>query len=134
MSGEEQIRQARILIADDHDANVVLLTRILQRGGYWKLTGVTDSRQIAGQVRNFLPDLILLDLHMPHLDGFAVLSQLLPELPAGFPILLITGEVDEETRREAIDRGASDVLTKPYEMGKVLDVVERLLRERLPQT
>ena len=134
MSKAEQMRQARILIADDHDANVVLLTRILQRAGYRNLKGVTDSREIAGQVREFLPDLILLDLHMPHLDGFAVLSQLLPELPAGFPVLLITGEVDETTRQKAIDRGARDVLTKPYEMGKVLDAVERLLRDRLPQT
>ncbi len=134
MSEAERMRQARILIADDHDANVVLLTRILQRAGYREVTGITDSRQIAEQVRQFPPDLILLDLHMPHLDGFAVLSQLMPELPAGFPVLLITGEVDETTRRKAIDLGASDVLTKPYEMSKVLDAVERLLHKRLPQT
>jgi CheY-like chemotaxis protein len=134
MNKAEQIRQAGILIADDHDENVVLLTRILQRNGYTRVTGVTDSREVAEQVKTLEPDLLVLDLHMPHLDGFDVLKQLEPDLPPGFPVLLVTGEVDDETRHEAISRGASDVLTKPYEMGKVLDTVERLLRVWLPQT
>jgi putative two-component system response regulator len=133
MIDPERIRQAMILIADDHEENVVLLTRILQRHGYMRLAGVTDSREIAEQVRRLEPDLILLDLHMPHLDGFDVMKQLRPDLPSGFPVLLVTGEVDEETRREAIHHGASDVLTKPYEVAKVLDLVERLLQEWLPQ-
>ncbi len=133
MNQGDDIRQAMILIADDHDENVVLLTRILQRHGYQRLMGVTDSRQIAEQVKKLAPDLILLDLHMPHLDGFDVMKQLQPDLPRGFPVLLVTGEVDDQTKREALSRGASDVLTKPYEVGKVLDVVERLLRAWLPQ-
>jgi putative two-component system response regulator len=132
MSADEEIRHARILIADDDNLNVVLLTRILQRDGYTRVTGVTDSRQIAGQVRQFEPDLLLLDLHMPHLDGFAVMSQLKPDLPTGFPVVLVTGEVDDETRRQAMDRGATEVLIKPYQLGTVLGVVDRLLRARLP--
>ncbi len=133
MNEGDNIRQALILIADDHDENVVLLTRILQRHGYTRVKGVTDSRQIAEQVKKLAPDLILLDLHMPHLDGFDVMKQLQPDLPPGFPVLLVTGEVDDQTRREALSRGASDVLTKPFEVGKVLDVVERLLRAWLPR-
>ena len=133
MKEGDDIRRAMILIADDHDENVVLLTRILQRNGYTRLMGVTDSRQIAEQVKKLAPDLILLDLHMPHLDGFDVMEQLQPDLPPGFPVLLVTGEVDDQTRREALSRGASEVLTKPYEVGKVLDVVERLLRAWLPR-
>ena len=128
------MRQASILIVDDHDENVVLLTRILQRAGYTRLRGITDSRQIADEVRELEPDLLLLDLHMPHLDGFAVMEQLRPDRPPRFPVLLVTGEVDDRTRQEALNRGATDVLTKPYEVAKVLDAVERLLRARLSWT
>jgi putative two-component system response regulator len=131
MTQPERLRQARILIADDHDHNVVLLTRILQRGGYTQLRGITDSRQIEQQVKELEPDLLLLDLHMPHLDGFAVMKQLQPALPPGLPMVLVTGEVDEVTRRRAISLGASDVLTKPYDVGTVLEIVERLLRRWL---
>jgi putative two-component system response regulator len=132
LNGDERIRQARILIADDNDENVVLLRRILQRAGYTAVTGISDSRRIAEHVREFECDLVLLDLHMPHLDGFAVMDQLQAGPPSGVSVILVTGEVSDETRREAMSRGASDVLTKPYEMSEVLDVVERLLRGRLP--
>jgi CheY-like chemotaxis protein len=133
LNGEERIRQARILIADDHDENVVLLKRILHRAGYTGVTGITDSRRITEHVRDFDCDLLLLDLRMPHLDGFAVLDQLQPGLAAGVSVVLVTGEVGDQTRQEAMSRGASDVLTKPYDLSTVLDVVERLLRARLAQ-
>jgi putative two-component system response regulator len=123
----ERLRQAKILIADDHEHNVVLLTRILQRGGFTRLTGITDPRQIQERVKELEPDLLLLDLHMPHLDGLTVMKQLQSVVPAGLPMVLVTGEVDDETRREAISCGASDVLTKPYELDRVLEMVERLL-------
>jgi FixJ family two-component response regulator len=61
------------------------------------------------------------------------MEQLQPDLPAGLPVVLVTGEVDDETRREAISRGACDVLTKPYDMGTVLEVVQRLLRKWLAE-
>ena len=124
---------ARVLIVEDDPASMDLALRIVRLEKHEPIT-TSDGETALAVARVARPDLILLDLHMPHLDGFTVLSQLQPELPAGFPILLITGEVDETTRQKAIDRGARDVLTKPYEMGKVLDAVERLLRDRLPQT
>src|SRR5207302_7271 len=67
---------AKILIVDDERANVVLLERLLQHAGYRRLASTTDSRTVLELYRSLQPDLILLDLMMPHVDGFAVLAQL----------------------------------------------------------
>ena len=67
---------AKILLVDDEPANVLLMERLLQGAGYQNLVSTTDSRRVLGLFREFAPDLILLDLMMPHLDGIAVLGQL----------------------------------------------------------
>jgi putative two-component system response regulator len=133
LSGRERIREARILVADDHDENVVLLRRILERAGYTRVTGITDSRQILSEVRKLGCDLVLLDLHMPHLDGFAVMDELQADLRNRVAVILVTGEAGDKVRQEAISHGASAVVTKPYELGTVLDVVERVLQEQASQ-
>ncbi len=75
-----------ILVVDDEAANVALLDAILHRAGYATVRGTTDSRQVARLVSEAEPDLVLLDLSMPFLDGFAVLEQLRASQPEGsFP-------------------------------------------------
>ena len=69
-------RNARILIVDDEAANIEILQRILSRGGFGRIETTTDSREAASLYVQHRPDLILLDLHMPHLDGLQVMDQL----------------------------------------------------------
>ncbi len=80
---EETRRNARILIVDDQEANVRLLETMLQEaGGYTNLKSTTNSPEAFSLYADFEPDLILLDLHMPDLDGFAVMERLKSLLPA----------------------------------------------------
>jgi signal transduction histidine kinase len=123
---------AKILIVDDEPANVLLLERLLQQAGYRRLTSTTDARTVLELYRGGQPDLVLLDLMMPHLDGFAVLAQLRAEIPetAYVPVLVLTADVTLEARRKALAAGAHDFLTKPFEAFEVLLRIGNLLATR----
>lgn len=122
----QKLREARILIVDDQEANVAVLENLLERGGYTRLLGITDSRQVVKLFTEFDPDLIILDLVMPHLDGFMVMDQLRPLIPPDtyMPILILTADINPEARQRALSSGAKDFLTKP------IDVIEVGLRIR----
>ena len=124
--------QARILIVDDEAANVLLVQRLLEDAGYGALTTTTDSRRVLELYRSVHPDLILLDLMMPHLDGLAVLEQLRGEIPADayVPVLVLTADVTLEAKRRALAAGARDFLTKPFEQFEVLLRIRNLLETR----
>jgi signal transduction histidine kinase len=123
---------ARILVVDDEEANVDLLEQMLDRAGYTRVTGITDPRRVMPLFRDQPPDLVLLDLVMPHLDGFAVMEQLRPEIPAEafLPILVLTADITTETRRRALAVGATDFLTKPFDHVELLLRINNLLRTR----
>jgi two-component system NtrC family sensor kinase len=123
---------ARLLIVDDEPANVHLLERLLAHAGYPHLRSTTDSRQVVPLFKDFGPDLVLLDLVMPHRDGFAVMAELAPLIPAGDyrPILVLTADVNPETRRRALAAGANDFLTKPFDATEVLLRIANLLQTR----
>jgi len=129
---EETRTRARILIADDEPANVHLLERLLNGAGYTHLTSTTDARQILPLFSESPPDLILLDLVMPQLDGFAVMQQLQPLVPEGtyLPVLVLTADVSPMTRRRALAAGAKDFLTKPFDRAEVLLRIHNLLETR----
>jgi putative two-component system response regulator len=115
----------RILIVDDEPANVALLEDMLSEQGYANLQSATDSREVVDLYNNFDPDLILLDLFMPHVDGFAILEALRGDRTEVFlPIIVLTADVNEETKLRALNLGATDFLNKP------LDHIEVLLRIR----
>ena len=96
-------RNARILIVDDEQTNVRLLTRTLQQNGYSHVLGTTDSREARALYIRHRPDLILLDLHMPHLDGYEVMEQLAQVAEATYlPILVLTGDLDPDARQRAL--------------------------------
>lgn len=132
MPGEEITQTARTLIVDDEPANVRLLERVLQRAGYSQLLGTTDSRRVVELVGSFEPDLILLDLHMPHVDGFELLHELSRLVPSGeyLPILVLTADISESARERALSTGAMDFLTKPLQATEVTLRVRNLLATR----
>ncbi len=121
-----------ILVVDDEAANVALLEAILHRAGYASVRGTTDSRQVARIVSEAEPDLVLLDLSMPFLDGFAVLEQLRASQPAGsfLPVVILTADVTSQARRRALAAGANDFLTKPFDNDEVLLRCKNLLAAR----
>ena len=91
---------ARILIVDDQEANVHLLEQVLREAGYTDLRAVTNPAAVLTLYAEYQPDLILLDLRMPGLDGFAVLAQLGTVIPPGtyLPILVLTADITREAR------------------------------------
>src|SRR5262245_44475376 len=121
-----RLQDARILIVDDQEANILFLEGLLQEGGYSRWRSVRQPRAAAEACAEFRPDLILLDLIMPDLDGFGVLEQLRPWLAGqGYlPVLVLTADITAESKRRALAAGAKDFLAKP------LDAVEVLLRVR----
>lgn len=121
---EQALRTRSILAVDDQRLNVLLLREILERAGYTSVETATDPRRLAAGFAGPRPDLVLMDLHMPGVDGFALLEQLTASDGGGVPVIVLTADVTEETKRQALSMGARDFLTKPF------DQVELLLRVR----
>ena len=125
-------RRGRILIVDDEPANVGLLQRILERAGYRDIRGTVDSRETLLLVEQFRPDVVLLDLRMPCLDGFGVLDALQPYFSNGnyLPVLTLTGDANDEVKQAALSRGAKDFLAKPFNPVEVVLRIQNLLETR----
>jgi putative two-component system response regulator len=122
----------RILIVDDQEPNVLLLERILRGAGYPNIRSTTDARLALDLFSRFDPDLVLLDLMMPHLDGFEVMRRLQLHVPAGdyMPILILTADMTQEAKRRALAGGARDFLTKPLDVDEVLLRIRNMLETR----
>jgi CheY-like chemotaxis protein len=121
---DTEILASRILIVDDQPGNLRLLEDLLGREGFGNVLSTTDSTQVVDLYTAFDPDLVLLDLLMPGLDGFAVLERLARcREPDDFrPVLVLTADATRDAKRRALSLGAKDFLTKPF------DTVEAMLR------
>jgi putative two-component system response regulator len=125
-------RNARILIVDDEINNVDMLRRVLEREGFLRIESTTDPREAASLYVQHRPDLILLDLHMPHLDGLDVMGQLNEIAEASYlPILILSGDLTPEARRDALSRGAKDFVLKPFQQDELLLRIKTLLETRM---
>ena len=120
---------ARILMVDDERANILLLERILEKAGYRNVRSTTDPETVPGLVAEFRPDLLLLDLKMPRLDGFEILELLADGASSDpdLPVLVLTADATRETRRRALTAGARDFLTKPLDVDEVLLRIANML-------
>ncbi len=119
---------ARILVVDDNPANVELLCAILEEAGYTRVDAISDPRRVAGALEDAPPDLLLLDMRMPHLDGEDIL--LLVEdhfVELAPPVIVLTAQTDEATRERALAAGALDFLTKPFDQVEVLQRIDNIL-------
>jgi putative two-component system response regulator len=124
-------RLARILIVDDEQANVDLLRRLLAREGFAHVESTTDSRRAAGLYVRQRPDLILLDLHMPHLTGLDVMARLNDIAESSYlPILVLSGDLTPDARRECLSRGAKDFVNKPFHADEILLRIKTQLETR----
>jgi putative two-component system response regulator len=129
MRGKQRLMNARILVVDDETANVLLIERILQRAGYHDVRSTTDPEAVLGLVAELRPDLLLLDLKMPRLDGFQILELLGSATPVDpyLPVLVLTADATREVRRRALAAGARDFLTKPLDVDEVLLRIANML-------
>jgi len=131
----EQLRAARIFIVDDEEADIRALEWALRQAQFSNYRSLTDSTRARGEFQSYRPDLVVLDLHMPQLDGFAVLNQLRESAPPGefLPVLILTGENTSETRSRALAAGANDFLNKPIDYTEVILRIKNLLQTRFLQ-
>ncbi len=120
-----------LVIGCDEDA-VRSLDDILVRDGFQRVHTFTDSRRVLPAFREVGPDLAVIDLHMPHMDGLEVMRQIRARLPSReyFPFLLISGNGDPGVRQRALRGGANDFLGKPFDAGEVTARVRNLLHTR----
>ncbi|AOY87642.1 two-component system response regulator [Marinobacter salinus] len=129
---DKQPKRACILIVDDEAANLKLLDRMLGGQGYENLILIQDPREVVTAYHENRPDLILLDINMPHLDGYEVIDQLNrlrdPLLP---PILILTAQRTKEYLLRALDSGARDFVSKPFDRNELLMRVRNLLDAQL---
>ncbi len=124
------VLHAKILIVDDKKQNILLLDRILRGGGYRDVNSTSDSREVYELHRTNRYDLILLDLNMPGVDGFDVMTSLKTLETDGYlPVLVITAEPDQKVR--ALKAGARDFVGKPFELSEVLIRVYNMIEVRL---
>ncbi|MBF0171209.1 MAG: response regulator [Nitrospinae bacterium] len=128
----EEILDARILLVDDNPTNIELLELILQGNGYRNIRSLTNPQEVVPLYRTFRPDLLILDLNMPFLDGFQVMRLLKDEEEGDYlPILVLTAKADHATRIQALKAGAKDFLTKPFDHAETLNRIRNILEVRL---
>ncbi|KDE39015.1 Response regulator [Nitrincola lacisaponensis] len=123
---------ARILIVDDEPANLKLLDKMLSGQGYQDCVLIRDPREVLHSYQQQRPDLILLDINMPHLDGYQVMEQLValndPLLP---PIVILTAQHTKDYLLRALAGGARDFVSKPFDRNELLMRVRNLLDAQL---
>jgi len=121
----------KILVVDDEPVNIALLEEILAENSYTRVESVSDSTLVMETCKTFGPDLVLLDLMMPPPDGFAILESLRLDSEETFlPVVVLTADTNEETKRRALDAGATDFLLKPFDHVEVALRIRNLLKSR----
>jgi putative two-component system response regulator len=134
MNTDDLFDNARILIVDDEPANLKLLDKMLASQGYEQRILIQDPREVLDCYKEARPDLILLDINMPHLDGYQVLDQLKalddPLLP---PIVILTAQHGRDYLLKALAAGARDFIGKPFDRTELLMRVRNLLDAQLAQ-
>jgi diguanylate cyclase (GGDEF)-like protein/PAS domain S-box-containing protein len=124
------IRRARILVVDDQQVNVQLLEYLLKTTGYENVTSTTDPRQVVALHMEHRFDLVILDLHMPGMDGFEVMEAMKPlETESWLPVLVVTAEPGHKLA--ALEAGARDFIGKPFDTVEVMTRIRNLLEVRL---
>ncbi len=129
---EKSILQSRILVVDDEPVNTALLVQILEDAGYTRIHSTTDPREVVPLHRENQYDLILLDIRMPHMSGLQVMETLTRYQQDDYlPVIVLTAQIDDDTRLQALSGGARDFLPKPFKHWEVLMRIHNMLEARL---
>src|ERR1700681_417430 len=124
----------RILVVDDNETNRDILEARLTANGY-EVLHACDGEEALAAARRHLPDLILLDVMMPKLDGIEVCRQLKADAALPFiPIILVTARADSKDVVDGLEAGADEYLTKPIDQSALVARVKALLRRRALDT
>lgn len=124
------ILNASILIVDDQEANVALLEQLLGEAGYTSVSSTMNAREVCALHRKNRYDLILLDLQMPGMDGFAVMEGLKTnEADSYLPVIVLTAQPGHKLR--ALQAGAKDFISKPFDLIEVKTRIYNVLEVRL---
>jgi CheY-like chemotaxis protein len=127
---DSDIHTARILIVDDQEANVRLLTRLLGDAGYTDVSSTMDPQAVCALHRHNDYDLILLDLQLPGMDGFAVMAALQAGAANSYlPVIVLTAQPGHKLR--ALQAGAKDFISKPFDLLEVKTRIRNMLEVRL---
>jgi len=132
MITDAQIFNAKILIVDDQNLHILTLEKILKKSGYCCIHSTNDPTEAAGIYQEIDPDLVILDLNMPKMDGFEVMKQLSAIEEDGYlPILIISEEKDQKVRHLALSSGAKDFIDKPFDPIEVIMRIQNMIQVRL---
>jgi putative two-component system response regulator len=124
-------QQARILIVDDESSIVTLLEEMLTMAGYTQVRTTTDECRAISIYQEWQPDLVLLDIHMPDLDGFKVMAALREIEQDYLPILVLTADATRDIQQRVFEEGAKDFLRKPFDPVETLSRMRNIIEVRL---
>jgi putative two-component system response regulator len=126
--------QRRIVIVDDEELNILVVGEYLKSAGYHELAHTTDPFRAIGLIAKERPDLVLLDIHMPQLNGIQVLRQIRAEdSMQHVPVVILTSESSDKLKMDALHAGANDFLQKPVHSGELLARVRNILLAKAHQ-
>ncbi|GEN27334.1 hypothetical protein HVA01_09800 [Halovibrio variabilis] len=115
------LTQKHLLVVDDNMVNIDLMLDLLEEYGFANVHGINDPRQVLAHCQQQLPDLLLLDIRMPYLDGYAVIEELQHHLAEKMPpIIVLTAQIDDATRQRALAMGVRDFIAKPFKQDEIL--------------
>lgn len=124
----EEIKKLKILIVDDDEKNLKLMSAMLTGYGY-SLEMATNGMEALRKTKEYLPDLILLDIIMPELDGYEVCKRLKGDpLTQNIPVVMVTALADRDSKIKGLEAGANDFLTKPFDRIELMLRIKNLLR------
>ena len=136
LTGTDQtFTEAKILLVDDEEINLLLLERILHRAGYTSVRSTPDPREAIEIFQEFQPDLVCTDLHMPFMSGIGLLESLQKFIdPKTYlPIIILTADLSSDAEHEALTKGAKDFLNKPFQANQIRLRLHNLLQTRFLQ-
>ncbi|MCA9063457.1 MAG: response regulator [Planctomycetaceae bacterium] len=121
-------KSAKVMIVDDEPLNIMTFRQHLKMEGYERFVTTSDPREALHMLRAELPDVCLLDIRMPEVSGIEILRVIsLDPILQHIPVLILTAATDPETRRQALDLGASDFLQKPIDPNELIPRVRNAL-------